>query len=35
MAQIVAAALVSHGPFVTGRPDVPKPISATGWWVHP
>ena len=25
MAQIVAAALVSHGPLVTGRPEVSKP----------
>ena len=25
MAQIVAAARVSHGPLVTGRPDVSKP----------
>jgi hypothetical protein len=25
MVQIVAAALVSHGPLVTGRPEVPKP----------
>jgi hypothetical protein len=24
MAQIVAAALVSHGPLVTGRPEVSK-----------
>jgi len=25
MTQIVAAALVSHGPLVTGRPEVSKP----------
>jgi len=25
MAQIVAAALVSHGPLVTGRPEVSRP----------
>ena len=25
MAQIVAATLVSHGPLVTGRPEVSKP----------
>lgn len=25
MARIVAAALVSHGPLVTGRPEVSKP----------
>ena len=25
LAQIVAAALVSHGPLVTGRPEVSKP----------